>query len=97
MGCNDVAVVHSAFNKSPQLGYRLRVDSATQDEHGESPSRRSLSPKSHRSRHLTDIAVPAVLHCIPHRIPQSGYRSQVRQPSAQLDLIENTASKKKLE
>jgi hypothetical protein len=69
MGCNDVAVVHPAFNKSPQLGYRLRFDSATQDEHGESPSRRSLSPKSHRSRHLTDIAVAAVLHCIPHCIP----------------------------
>jgi hypothetical protein len=53
MGCNDVAVVQLAFNKSPQLRYRLCFDSATQDEHGESPSRRSLSPKSHRSRHLS--------------------------------------------
>jgi hypothetical protein len=53
------------FKKSPQLAYRLFFDSATQDEYRKPPSRRSLNPKSHRSGHLTNIGVAAVLHSIP--------------------------------
>jgi hypothetical protein len=46
---NDVVVVRLEFKNPPQLGYRLSFDSADQDEYRESPSRRSLDPKSHRS------------------------------------------------
>ncbi len=60
---NDVAVVHLAFKQSLQLGYRRCFDSATQDEYCASTSLRSLNPESHRSGHLTQIAVAAVPHC----------------------------------
>jgi hypothetical protein len=50
---NNVAPVRLAFKKSPQLGYGLFFDSATQDEYRASPAGRSLNPKSHRSGHLT--------------------------------------------
>src|SRR6266404_1016000 len=57
---NDVVAVRMGFLKSPQLGYRLCIDSATQDEHPDRPSRRSLDPESHRSAHIVVAAVP---HC----------------------------------
>ncbi len=60
---NHVAVVRVilkevAFKKSLQLSYRLCFDPATQDEHCESPPRRSFDPKSHQSGHIAIAAVP---------------------------------------
>jgi hypothetical protein len=49
----DVSVVRLEFEQSPQLGDRRFRDSATQDEHGDSPSCLSLNPESHRSGHLS--------------------------------------------
>src|SRR5256885_1213303 len=46
---NDVPGVRLECKKPPELVYCLGFDSATQDEHCESPSRRSLNPESHRS------------------------------------------------
>ena len=42
---NDVAVVRLEFKEPPQFRYRLCFESATQDEHCESRSRRSLNPE----------------------------------------------------
>src|SRR5580693_7414093 len=55
---NDVAVLRLEFKEPPELGYCLGFDSATQDEHCESPSRRSLNPKSHGSGHFAVAAGP---------------------------------------
>src|SRR6267142_3627982 len=44
---NDVTVACLELEQSPQLGYRLCVDAATDDEDTESPSRRHLNPKGH--------------------------------------------------
>ena len=49
---NEIAAICWKFKESLQLGYSLSFDSATEDEHCASPSRRCLNPKRHRSGRL---------------------------------------------
>ena len=81
---DDVATVRMEFKKPPQFVYRMAFDSTTYGEHRESPSRRSLDPKSHRSRH---IAVAMVLQCSA----LSEHRSVVVHPNAHSESRENKA------
>jgi len=69
---NDVAVVCLELKKPSQLGYRRFFDSATQDEHCESPSCFGLNPESHRSGPLGVNRSRVVLHCIAFD-PSSGH------------------------
>jgi hypothetical protein len=53
---NHLVGVRLEFKKPLQFSYRLCFESATQDEHCESPSCHGLNPESHRSGHFANIA-----------------------------------------